>query len=741
MSVGARPDTSGSATSGAARGARPAPEDTAGRLLGRLSVLPALLVMAWLLAGLPLLLAHHFAPIPMLVVSVPLAVILVTGGLRWTPGVRLIGARWPAALPGHAQPESAEPEPGSADPGAAEAGETPGQARTPWWAVAGVVAVAVAFGVDQMIYHTQQILVMRDPASYLNFGYWIAHHGSLPIPQGRAAFGLSPKGLTFDSPAFYQVGRNIVPQFMAGLPMILAGGMWAGGVAAAIGMGPVLGACGVLAFGGLAARLVGPRWAPLATLVLAVSLPDQFTGRATYSEPVAQILFLGGLCLVIDALHRGGKAARVLGALAGLALGLTLLVRIDGASDILPVVPYIGLLLLGRRRHALPLLAGLVVGGAYGLVDGVLLSRPYLTSIKSSLEPLALLTGLVIIVTLLVIAWRWDRGVPAIGGRWLPNAIGVLAVLVIAGFAVRPYVQTARAPTDQTTKSVMARFQIGNHLRVDPTRTYAELSLKWVFWYIGVPAVVLAVIGVAVLSRRCLRGQAPTWTLPLVAFAWAIVTFLYRPAITPDQPWGSRRLVPSVLPGFILLAVWATAWLVGRLRRMETGRVLRVGLAACLVVLLVAPAVITTFGLKLRSGGPAGVKVAAVGLAFKTSYQGEIGAVSGLCAAIPPGSSVLIISGGIAGKLAQVIRGMCDTPTADINRARPATVTRDLQSIARAGRRPVLLASTRSQLIRYGGPIRRIMDLRTTWDAHTLTTPPLNPWPLTVTVWMAEPRS
>ena len=32
------------------------------------------------------------------------------------------------------------------------------------------------------------------------------------------------------------------------------------------------------------------------------------------------------------------------------------------------------------------------------------------------------------------------------------------------------------------------------------------------------------------------------------------------PAITPDQPWASRRLVPAVLPGFILLAVWALSW-------------------------------------------------------------------------------------------------------------------------------------------------------------------------------------
>jgi hypothetical protein len=60
-------------------------------------------------------------------------------------------------------------------------------------------------------------------------------------------------------------------------------------------------------------------------------------------------------------------------------------------------------------------------------------------------------------------------------------------------------------------------------------------------------------------------------------------------------------------------------------------------------------------------------------------------------------------------------------------------------SIMQAGRRPVLLAATRSQLDRYGGPIRQIMDLRTTWDAHTLTTAPLYLWPVSLTVWMSEP--
>src|SRR5215831_7166971 len=244
------PGAAGQGASQPATAGRDVGSATAGRLLGRLSVLPALVVMAWLLAGLPLLLAGRFTPVLMLVFSVPLAVVLVYLGLRWTPG------RWAGGLP------------------------VAGPARTPWWAVAGVVVVAAAFGAHQLIYHSQQIIVQIDPGSYVQFGAWIAHHGSLPIPQSRPAFGGTHHLLHFASAAFFQVGQGVVPQFMAGLPMVLAAGFWTGGTGAAVTMAPLLGACAVLTFGGLAARLAGPRWAPLAALVLAVSLPEQLTSRS-----------------------------------------------------------------------------------------------------------------------------------------------------------------------------------------------------------------------------------------------------------------------------------------------------------------------------------------------------------------------------------------------------------------------------------------------------------------------------
>ena len=716
MSVRARSEAADPSAAGITDGSDPAanPGDAAGRLLGRMSVLPALLVMAWLLAGLPLLLAGAFTPVLMLVLSVPLAVVLVVVGLRWIPG------RWQGA----------------------ESALRPEQARTPWWTVAGVVAVAIAFGVDQLIYHSQFIIVTRDPASYIQFADWIARHGSLPIPQDRAAFGGTHHVLTFASFAYYQVGSAVVPQFMAGLPMLLASAIWTGGIGAAAAMGALFGACAVLAFGGLVARLAGPRWAPLAALVLAVSLPEQFVSRSTYSEPAAQILLLGGLCLVVDSLRVDGIGARVLAGLGGLALGLTLLVRIDGAGDILPLIPYCGWLLIARRRQALPLLGGLVVGGIYGIVDGLVLSRPYLSSIRSSLVPLVLLAGVVTIVTLAAMAVLWNRDLPKIRGKWLPNAAAALAVVVVVAFALRPYVQTVRAKSSAFFESIIADYQRADHIPVAPDRLYYELSLHWVFWYIGVPAVILGTVGAALLSRRCLQGRAPAWTLPLMIFAWAIVTTLYRPSITPDHPWASRRLVPTVLPGFLLLAVWACDWLSGWLRRQGADRVIRVGVTACCVAALVLPAVVTTFGLRARHGGPAGVKLAAVGLAFKTTYGGEIPAVDHMCAAIPRNASVVFIQGGEGGpadRLTQVVRGMCGVPAARMTPAPPRIVAQVVRGIERAGRRPVFLASGRSRLAPYGGQIRQVMRLRSTQDENALTAPPLHTLPFDVDVWMSEP--
>ena len=221
-------------------------------------------------------------------------------------------------------------------------------------------------------------------------------------------------------------------------------------------------------------------------------------------------------------------------------------------------------------------------------MDGLVLSRPYLATISSSLNPLVAAVAVVAVVTAVVVVVRWRRGLPEIRSDWLPNAAAVLAVLILIGLAVRPYLQPVRH---------RSAVQAAAHVRVNPQSVFWAMSLDWVFWYIGVPAVLLGTLGAALLARRCLRGRAPGWTLPLMVFAWIIVTVLARPAIVPNQPWASRRLVPGVLPGLILLAVWAVAWLAGWLRQRGYDRVIQAGLVTVCSVALVLPAAVTSFGL------------------------------------------------------------------------------------------------------------------------------------------------
>ncbi len=179
--------------------------------------------------------------------------------------------------------------------------------------------------------------------------------------------------------------------------------------------------------------------------MLAISLPEQYTSRNTFSETLAQIMLFGGLCMLADsfALTTGRHAAtppvatswptvpahRGAGVLGGLAVGLTLLIRIDGISDLLPAIPFLGILLLTRRPQAVPFGLGLVIGVAYGLADGFVLSRPYLDSLSGSLRPLAMITLGVVALTGIAMGLlnvrvirRWIRAaLRARPLRWLPE--------------------------------------------------------------------------------------------------------------------------------------------------------------------------------------------------------------------------------------------------------------------------------------------------------------------------------
>lgn len=731
----------------------------AGRSFARLTVVPPLLVIAWLVPGIPLLLAGRFLPIPMVLIAAPLAAILMVATFRETPG------RWPG--PARA---------------AGDAQQSPARAWTAWWGLGGTIVVAAGFAAWQILLNSPQIIVLRDPGALFQFGYWIAEHGSLPVPQSLAAFGGAHPGLTFSSTGFSPQPAGLVPQLLAGLPVILAAGFWTHGIAGAVLVSPVLGAFAVLTFGGLAGRLAGPQWAPPAALVLALTLPEQYTSRSAFAEPLVQVLLFGGLCLVIDSVITDSLAARAAGptrpfgrwsalslrwltsgaataAIGGLALGLASVVMIGSLATVLPGILFVGALVAGRRYQAVPLGGGLLVGAGCGLAAGYLLAPSYLRGLGPSLRDLGLIAaGLAVVAAAGVGLARYNpsrrlvrRLLAARPLRWLPEAAMAVCIAALIGFVIRPYLQTVRGDRSQATDAYVAALQRALGLATDPTRLYSEHSLYWVIWYIGLPAVLLGWFGIALLARRCLRAlltwrdpdaAARMWALPLVIIGWGVASVLWRPGTVPDQPWASRRLVPVLLPGLILCAIWVSSWLAARARERGAGHGAVATAAACFVVALVLPTVLATFGFGLTFAPQAGAgRSATGGLALNRVGAGQAAAVSGICGTLSSSTSVVILDQAAADQFGQVIRGMCDVPTGVMAGASPTEVQAVLSGITAAGRHPVLIGSGSAEFTRYGFSPSKVLDLTTTQDAHYLTQPPTAPWRVRYVLWESTPGS
>jgi hypothetical protein len=523
-------------------------------------------------------------------------------------------------------------------------------------------------------------------------------------------------------------------------------------------------------------------------VVLAVTLPEQYVSRTTLSEPLVQILLFGGLSLVLDSLALGRSSgssrgsgpagspgrglagqAMTLAGFGGVALGLTVLANIGSVSLLLPLFPFLAIMFVARLPQAWPMAFGLLIGIACGVGEGTRLAAPYLSTLRPQLHDIGLaavgfgaVTGLIAPLAFpwaracvkRVVHWRFPvmglsgvtHRIPLVGAI-LEGLAVLLPVATLIGFALWPSRQITQGTTNPYTIRYVAALQKLAGLSVNGRQQYYEQSLNWVIWYIGLPAVLLACIGAALIGRRCLRallrwrGSAPgarLWGLPLLVFGWSTVTVLWDPATFLDQPWASRRLVPVVLPGIICLAVWVCSRV--RLRASELGasRVTCVIVAGCSVLAMGLPAAVTTFDPGYVGAG-ASKHLAVRGMALQQTYAGSAYAVSGLCSAIGQSASVVIVDRTTASLFTQVVRGMCDTPTMRVDGASAASVEQVISLIERTRRRPVLLGSTATSVDLIGAVPRRVLSLQTMQDAHALTGPPAAPWPVTYTVWMASP--
>ncbi len=636
-----------------------------------------------------------------------------------------------------------------------------------------LLAVAVAAGVWAGATRAEQVVLRRDAGTYALFGQHLAqaHRARVDVRVGDLGgpTALADDEITVSSPGFFEQGAgsgtHVVPQFLIGAPVWFSLGWWLGGWTGLLLVPAVALGAALLAFGLLARRLVGPWWAVLATTALAVCQPVLHAGRSTYSEPFALLLLCAGAAVLVDAGRaapadrpqpdrpppdrrppdrpppdRQGPAGR-LGLLAGLLLGGVGLVRVDALRESALLLPLAALLAVRRAGVARPVLIGLGLSTGVAAVAAVGLGRPYLGAIAGSLLPL--LAGALALggssAAVVLLARRGVRLPGAVRAR-LPGALAGLVLLAGLGLTSRPLWQVVRQSADDPGSRVVAGLQARQGSVVDGGRTYAEQTVTWVVWWIGVPAAVLALLALAGLAWRAGRAwrderPLPAWAGPALVAAGSIALTLYRPGITPDHPWADRRLVPVVLPAMVLLAVAGaraglslTARLLADRSPTARWRPVVVGAAAtgAAGLLLVPPA------------------LASWPLAGQRTERGQVGALARACGSFGPDQTAILVDNRAANEWTQTLRGGCGVPTLVVRQvdgrpADPSAVARVARAVSAAGRRPVLVAAdSATSLTRLGAAPRLVVDLATVEDQRLLVRRPDGDAALSVRLWVAR---
>ncbi len=300
-------------------------------------------------------------------------------------------------------------------------------------------------------------------------------------------------------------------------------------------------------------------------------------------------------------------------------------------------------------------------------------------------------------------------------GPWSYPRLGMLAaaaipVIAVLAYAVRPYVDHPHSPAGDHTSEEVGRLQALQHLTLDPHRTYAEDSLRWLGWWVGAPAVLLAAVAAGLVVRRWLTGRDAA-LLPVVGTGLAVALLvLWRPSITPDHPWADRRFVPIVLPVLVLLVIWLLARLVGSPRWRFTVPLLALG-ALVPIVLTTAP------------------------LAWTRTETGQLAALESLCAQVPGDAAVLFVDADLAYRWAPAVRDECAVPTGYVAAGSTVAVAAVQAAVREHGRSLVLLGATAGELS--GRDPRHIIALTYPVDARTLTVRPTSTDTERADVWAA----
>jgi hypothetical protein len=369
-------------------------------------------------------------------------------------------------------------------------------------------------------------------------------------------------GFPLESP----VSARVFPEFFHLFPAFGAYLFQAMGVKGALATPPVFGILGTLGVFFAFRRILGQGPALLAALLLALNVIQVWFARYPVSEGFSQFLIFLAF-LAFASWEEGGSAA--FGTLAGAALGLSLLVRIDSVLLVAPLALYV----VGRRargdlpwRAAGALLVPFLLLACHATFHACFWSRKYLLSIANRpywRQPPAVWVVVALgLVAVLLLAGRVGPWL----GRWLEGhgrtlrTASVLAISLLSLYAyfLRPLLSAWAGGDGNDKGDALARPGVLLSLGFSHLAAHDAQALVRLGWFVTPVGLALGILGLLWMIRHW-RARYLFPVLTALTFAGF---YLYKIRVFSDYYFAMRRFMPVALPcllGFGALLLWRTA--------------------------------------------------------------------------------------------------------------------------------------------------------------------------------------
>jgi len=409
------------------------------------------------------------------------------------------------------------------------------------------------------LFPTYYLLGGRDPGLYLLFSVHIANTGGLilDLPVLRELHEIYGDAIRLGFPGIYSAyarglsdnPAELIPQFMHLFPSIGAIFYQFAGIEGLVRTNAVIAVFALWAFFMVARRLAEPPAALLATLALALNAAFIWNARITLTEALAVAFLFSGLYLLMRAFD---LRSAFWAAASGAILGLALLNRVDSALNVLIILGAVGVAFFRPgdfRPVVLPLMVAYLGFSTWGFIDGYVHTFPYFYDLwmMGSLKGLVYLNYGVPALAILAFALRTQWPLKRVDQTALVEGLLKGAVVLLGAWMLFAWF-------------LWPAFDDGFN-----ARSIGELA-----WY--VTPVMFALFLYGLWNAISMKARHPI-VVPLIVIGICVLfLFTWRPSITPDHIWASRRWVPQVIPMLILFAaVGLKAFLVKSKARLVRG--------------------------------------------------------------------------------------------------------------------------------------------------------------------------